>query len=204
MGDRPKLTERRSVGSPAARRLGRAFGIALLSVLIAPAYPDDSDEPPKLTLTHKVKAAFLLNFSKFAKWPDSCFKDERSPLVIGVYGKTPLTDFLRDKTEDRKSQGRSIVVKSILRIEQARDCHLLYLPDRKSGDVKVILPKLKKKFILTVGDTQAACRAGTAIGFFLMDKKLRFAVNLQAVEKSGLTLSSQLLKLGKKVEPDKR
>jgi hypothetical protein len=54
--------------------------------------------------------------------------------------------------------------------------------------------------VLTVGEGTQFTRRGGMIGFTLMDNKVRFAVNLAAVDAAKLALSAQLLRLAVNVE----
>jgi hypothetical protein len=60
--------------------------LALLSAGIG-GTASAADEPP---LEYQVKAAFLLNFTKFVEWPASAFAQEHSPLTICILEKIRL------------------------------------------------------------------------------------------------------------------
>src|ERR1700704_5980613 len=45
-------------------------------------------------LEYQVKAAFLLNFTKFVEWPASAFASADSPIAICVWGDDPFGKIL--------------------------------------------------------------------------------------------------------------
>jgi hypothetical protein len=53
--------------------------------------------------------------------------------------------------------------------------------------------------VLTVGETEQFVQDGGIIGFLLAEKKMRFEINLESAEKSGLKISAKLLALAKTV-----
>jgi hypothetical protein len=58
-----------------------------------------------------------------------------------------------------------------------------------------IMEGLDKEAVLTVSDMPQFSQRGGMIQFVLEGKKVRFEVNLTAVQRAGLTLSSELLKV---------
>jgi hypothetical protein len=57
--------------------------------------------------------------------------------------------------------------------------------------------------VLTVSDLEPFCRLGGGIGLVHEENRLRFEVNMEAAERSGLKVSSKLLTLARKVYPAK-
>ena len=58
--------------------------------------------------------------------------------------------------------------------------------------------------ILTVGEFGEFAARGGQIGFRTEDRKVRFDINIAAVERSGLKISAQLMKLGRIVKESER
>src|SRR5579883_1484108 len=52
---------------------------------------------------YDVKAAFLLNFTKFIEWPESAFESASAPFRICIAGEDPFGDAL-----DKMMQGESV------------------------------------------------------------------------------------------------
>src|SRR5947209_6412536 len=96
------------------RQLGVQVCTALLFGLSA-AY---SAESPAQTLEYKVKAAFLLNFSKFIDWPEPEAGKE-SPIAICIVGEDPFGSTLDQIVEGEVVGGRKIVVQRVAKATQA-------------------------------------------------------------------------------------
>ena len=66
-----------------------------------------------------------------------------------------------------------------------------------------IMSALDSKPIVTVGEMEDFDRRGGIINFYLEGTKVRFEINSTTAQKDGLKISSQLLSLGKIVQPAK-
>jgi len=73
-------------------------------------------------------------------------------------------------------------------------CHLIFVPAAETGG-QAILKRLAGKSILTVGDGEDFTRAGGVIRFYREKNRIRFEVNVKAVDRSKLKISAKLLKL---------
>lgn len=58
-----------------------------------------------------------------------------------------------------------------------------------------ILQKVKHKNILTISDSKGFAYRGVAINFIIVKGKRKFEINTDAIDRAGLRVSSQLLKL---------
>lgn len=148
---------------------------------------------------YQIKAAFLFNFTKFIEWPAAAFADDSAPIVIGVCGSNPFGAELHNIVEDRKINGREIVVKTVDTAAEAAKCHVLYFSAAANGSLAQMLPALEKTAVLTVGESERFTSAGGVINFVLEADKVRFEINSAAADKAGLKISAQLQKLARTV-----
>jgi hypothetical protein len=145
---------------------------------------------------YQVKALFLYNFINFVEWPaDSSFSS--SPTVnVCIVGDDPFDDAL-DAIRDERVKGKRVVIRRYRSYEERRGCHLLFIPASEGIQTENIVRSVRDSAVLTVGDTEESARQGAVIGFFIEQKKVRFAVNLEAARRAGLKISAKLLKLSK-------
>src|SRR5580704_16548614 len=61
-------------------------------------------------LEYEVKAAFLLNFTKFIEWPATAFADAESPFALCILGKDPFGRVLDDIVGGEVVGARKLVV----------------------------------------------------------------------------------------------
>jgi hypothetical protein len=143
---------------------------------------------------YQVKAAYLYNFAKFIEWPEGSFKDSSSPIKICILGSDPFGRFLDDLRH--KSVGtRKLEIQRVQQIDQVKGCHILFVSAAEKENLSVILRAVQTKSILTVGETKGFTRAGGIIHLVTSGDKVGFEINRDAADRSGLKLSSQLLKL---------
>lgn len=143
-----------------------------------------------------VKAGLILNFAKYAEWPAAALAGD-SLRVCGL-GNQPLSGKLA-QMHGRQVQGREIQVRASARIDELRDCHVLYVPAGEQQRLDTMLRTLGQAPVLTVSDIDGFAQAGGIIGLKLRAGRVRFDINLAVARKAGLALSSQLLKLADEV-----
>jgi hypothetical protein len=199
---------------PAGRSIAVLIAASvLLCLFITPnAYPESSAQYKE----YEVKAAFMYNFLKFVNWPKEKMDQDANTIIIGIVGDDPFgsaADIFNGKTiEDRQ-----VVVKRFegahqlkdmsendknKRAEQLRKCHLLFVCASEQKSFQDIINIVSTYGVLTVGDSENFIESGGIVNFFLEDNKIRFDINLDSAEKSGLEMRSQLLRLARKVVKD--
>ncbi|MDH7600301.1 MAG: YfiR family protein [Sedimentisphaerales bacterium] len=161
---------------------------------------------------YQIKAAFIFNFIKFVDWPQSSFSDQKAPYIIGVVGKDPFGEHL-DLLAKKPVKDRPITIKRFGPIPQDGDpvhpqldqiiqCHVLFIsPSEKKGTSRLI-KALGNHTILAIGDEPGFLADGGIMNFLLEDKKVRFEVGLGKAKAVGLQISSQLLRLAKRVQEE--
>lgn len=155
-----------------------------------------SAESPAPTM-HQVQAAFLFNFAKFVTWPDDAFQRSENSLIIGVLGEDPFGAVLEETIRDKTVMGKKLAVKRFVRIQDAVNSHILFLSSSEESHLPHILKVLEKNTVLTVSDMEQFAERGGMVAFTVEDQKVRFNVNVGAVERAGLKMGSQLLKLAR-------
>lgn len=152
---------------------------------------------------YELKAAFLYNFARYAKWPDGAFATKTSPLVIAVVGKDPFGKRLEETLGDKRVGRHPIVIRRYATAKDIKDAHLLFLGEMSEKERKASVERVKTRPVLVVADEGGVTATGAAIGFYLDRKRIRFEVSVKALERTRLRLSSKLLKLARIVRPEK-
>lgn len=150
------------------------------------------------SLEYQVKGAFLFKFGAFVEWPPSAFPEPGTPFVIGILGDDPFGATLDQTIENRKVQGRPVVIKRYKRGEQVRDAHILYISPSETGRLEQIAASLRGVSILTISDESLTPRG--IINFVIQENKVRFEIDAEAADRAGLKVSSKLLSLAKVVD----
>jgi hypothetical protein len=177
---------------------GRNFRFTLTSMLmmaiitVLPAWAQETSRE------YKVKAAFIYNFAQFGEWPDSAFAAPDASFVVVVVGKDPFNGLLERAVSGKMIGKRRAVVQHIDSIDQIGACQILFIPAMDDDSVAQILNKVQNRPVLTIGENENFSVLGGGCRFFTTeDNRLRFEVNLDAVEGAGLKMSSKLLKLAR-------
>ncbi|HMK65293.1 MAG TPA: YfiR family protein [Thermodesulfobacteriota bacterium] len=163
------------------------FLILLCSVL--PAAGDEIQE-------EQVKVAFLYNFAKFVEWPPEAFKTDSATLTIGLIGPDPFGSLL-DSLKEKTIKGRKINIKRMAKAENPEDCHIWFISASEKSNLRNILAQAKNHNILTVSDMDRFAQQGGMIGLINQEGRINFEINIDAVQRSKLRFSAQLLKLAK-------
>jgi hypothetical protein len=151
-------------------------------------------EPP--LREYEVKAAYLLNFTKFVEWPVT----ERSAnpvFSICLLGDDPFDGALDRIVEGESVNGRKIVVQRIHR-PQTVPCDMVFV-HASERDLSGYLSSLGPG-VLTVGEDDHFLREGGMIAFVLDQRRVRFDVNPRAASAAALKLSSKLMSVARNIE----
>ena len=157
-----------------------------------------SDTP---SLEYEVKAAYLLNFTRFVVWPPSAFPRADSPLVICVIGRDPFHAILERTIAGEVSNGHPVRIQRASLPAESRGCHAAFISPASGDPTIPTFDNGPGPPVLTVGESPGFARHGGMIGLVVVDATVRFEVNLDAVRRSGLQLSSRLVALATHVYP---
>lgn len=143
---------------------------------------------------YKVKAAFLVTFTRYVEWPEM---GKGSSFVIGVLGSDPFRGELERIAREKAVDGRRIVIQRVS-WATASSANLLFIPQSESGNLTG-LQKIAKLPILTVGESNEFCKQGGMVGFNIANQNVGFEINATVAKNVGISISSQLLKLASAV-----
>lgn len=142
----------------------------------------------------EVQAVFLFNFAQFVDWPAEAFPDPQAPLVIGILGKDPFGNFLDETVRGEIIRGRTFRIDRYRRLDEVRDCHILFISRSENKRLKDILTALHTRPVLTVSNDHDVDQPGGIIRFILDDNKVGLSIDLEAAQAARLTFSSKLLR----------
>lgn len=152
----------------------------------------------------EVQAVFLFNFAQFVDWPAEAFPGPQTPLVIGILGKDPFGGFLDETVRGETVRGRTFRIDRYRRVEEVKDCQILFISRSETKRLDGILAALKGRPILTVSNGEDFDRAGGIIRFILDESRIRLSIDLEAAQAARLTFSSKLLRSAAIVPPSSR
>ncbi len=162
---------------------GVVLGLSILAMLFAGASSTQAQ-----SREYELKAAFLINFTKYVKWPASAMP-AGALFTIGLLGGDPFGGELDKAVQGESVGGRKIAVRHG---GDMRGCQMVFVTRNGGGAAGVQGPG-----VLTIGESPGFARQGGVIEFILKDNTVRFEINADAAEKSGLQIKSTLLQMGR-------
>jgi hypothetical protein len=180
----------RNIRAPRLFR-GTLLGLVLTWTVIAtPCLHAQKSGPTE----NQVKSAYLYNFGKFVDWPAKATSvGEFFPIC--ALGDDNFGSTLETTIAGESINGKKVLVKRVAKPQDAVSCRILFISSSQQSRVKEILAELDNTSVLTVSDMPEFTRLGGMIQFVVQANKVRFEVNLTSAERTGLTLSSELLKV---------
>ena len=152
--------------------------------------------PPDESLEYRVKAAYLLNFTRYVEWPaPSAPAQADSMLSICVLGADPFGTILDATVAGRTAHGRPLRVRRLRTAGEAAGCEVVFVSQEAWRRNPESLKALNRAGSLTVGESEQFARGGGVIGFVIVDETVRFVVNDEARDRAGLRISSRMLSL---------
>ncbi len=163
----------------------------LLALLVLPAHAENDQAS-----VESVKAGFVYNFVKLTVWPPT--EGSTGSLRLCTLGRGVLNGQL-GRLQGRIVGGRDI---QILERSVAKDwasCHIVFVSKEDGERVAEMLKQTAGVPVLTIGDVPDFAQQGGMIELIERENKVRFSISLAAAQRSGIRLSSQLLKLAVRV-----
>jgi len=143
-----------------------------------------------------IKAGLIFNFAAYSHgdWFNSVFDNsyficsESKPFI--EVGKKVLKHKFINNTPVKL-----IHLKSLL--TSGDKCHSYYFAGKNVQEQHITHVKSINKKVMLIGDTSAFIEQGGHINFIVIAGKLRFEINPDALNQSGINISSKVIRLGK-------
>lgn len=167
--------------------------LLLLAAVVSvcpPAFAQETIEPD-------VKAAFIYNFTRFVEWPASALQAPR--INICIVGDPAVGAALDGIIAGEEAYGRPLARLDPATVNDAGRCHILYLGRGAPDGGSRMLAAVRQLPVLTVGDASSFHARGGVIQFALVDGKVRFDISLPAADRSGLVVSSRLIRVARHI-----
>jgi len=184
--NRPKRPSRGRL--PRAAATLAAVALLLILSIVCPASSTPEDE---------LKSAAVLSFLRYSDWPVT----PGGIITVGVFGRADFTQALAHTLEGKLANNRPV---HLFPIDLTSDLHgfqLVYIAASKAAEVRQVLTSTAAAHVLTIGETDRFLDYGGAINLFLIDGHIGFEVNLEVLARAGVTISSNMLRLGQIRDP---
>lgn len=177
-----------------SRRLSLPRVLRIGTIVCAVAVPARAQS----SLEYNVKAALLLNFTRFIEWPDRAFAGASTPIEICVFAPNPFAETLPRTLEGETVSNRTLSARDVRTAADSAGCHLLFVPEGAEARAAALL-RGSGPYAVTVGESRRFEQLGGAVRLGVEDGRVRFSVNLRPVEDRGIRISARMLKLAASV-----
>jgi len=164
--------------------------ILLVGFFLIVGIPMHSQQPEN-NKQYAFKAAFLFRFMEYIDWPAS---SKSNTFNFAVIGKSAITRQMVAIASDQKVNNAKMMVKEYTNLEDIQNCQLLFVPENCPIPIETITAKFAKRPVLIVTEREGLAEKGAHINFILSETKLKFEFNLNAIDDTGIRVSSNLLK----------
>jgi uncharacterized protein DUF4154 len=158
-----------------------------------------AQEPAALEASEAgVKAAYLYKFAAYVDWPESASAGSRA-FVIGVMDADEVAQELERIVPGRSVHDRPVEVRRLREGHSTAGLHMLFVG--RGADVRAALGGSQQPGLLVVTDNPRGLELGSTINFVLAGEHLGFEVSLEAAQHHGLSISSRMLNVARRVVP---
>lgn len=151
---------------------------------------------------YDLKAAFVYNVALFTDWPADTFTDKDETFTFCVAGTDPFGSAL-DSLLAKLLKQRKIYISRLGKNINPGRCHVLFIPASENGQAETILKDIRNTSVLTVSEDNTTFKKGSMLNLSIIDNRLHFQVNMDALTAAKLTISSKLLRLADSVQKEK-
>jgi hypothetical protein len=141
-----------------------------------------------------VKAGYIEKFTHFVQWPEKTGNnDPANEFILAVIGKNTFGKDLEELFSKTKIKDNQVRIKYITKVEEIKDCMILFISGSEKNNLDKILEYTTGKSILTISDSKGFGKNGVIINMFSEGDYIKYEVNRNTLEKSGLKINSLLL-----------
>jgi YfiR/HmsC-like len=155
----------------------------LLSAATVPPQPED-----------ELRAAVVLSFLRYADWTPPL--PANNSITIGILGRPSFAQVLRRTLEGKLVNDRAIRIVELKTPADSPSCQVLYFATDRAADIRPGLLGPHPPHALTIGEAKEFLDVGGAVNLLLVDGHMSFEVNREVLDRSGITISSKLLRFG--------
>jgi hypothetical protein len=139
-----------------------------------------------------LKAAIVVQVIRFVEWPHL----HGDTIPVCVVGNDRVFSHLVSAAGGEPVNGRRLAVRRLVKAKDGDNCALLFV---SGSPPREAMAALAEKPVLVVGDEPGFAAGGGMLGMVAQMGQMSFEVNLDAVQRANLSLSSKFLRLARLV-----
>ena len=186
----PRLTLSRRHLSHSVR-----LGYSVLAGILLLSFPGTIRCQTTSADEYKIRAAILINLTKFIDWPAWKMDSSHPQMVLCILGKDSIEPIVERYAQNQIVAGKPLQVLNISSVDTAASCNLLYIGVGEQKHIHPAVNELAKNGVLTVSESSNTTLPDQVIGLPTLNDEVHIDINLGAAQRTGLTISSKLLRL---------
>lgn len=173
------------------RNFIRLSSFLLILILILPLRMDAAS-----ARAHLLKAAFLLQFVKYTRWP----VDNADQIIIGIFGDDPVVHAFTSYG-GKRAHGKNLIIKKVNDLQEASTCcQLIFIGLSAKRHITEVISALGQSPVLTVSEIDDFMQKGGMIHLVRRSNKQNFTISINNADKANLNFSPRMLKVALAVE----
>lgn len=174
--------------------------ILMAIIFLAPASPIASTLSP-IAQEDKIKAVYIFNFIRFTEWGEGFITAPDNQTNLAIWGNELLLQNFKEKAFQSTAFGERL---NAYACDDIRSCsstaHALFIDNSKRSSLNEVINLLSNKPILTISDIPGFAEQGGMIELKRDNGRIIFRINLEAIKRAHLYVSSQLLQMAEIIE----
>ena len=142
---------------------------------------------------YEVKALLLRQLVNYVEWPAN------APTWVCVVGNDPFGPFLERAFADQRVRLRRLSANS----DMLAQCGLVFVAASEAAVVPELLARLAARGALSISDMPRFTEQGGMISMLMVDRRVRFRIDLEHARSSQLRINAKLLQLAEIVSRPK-
>jgi len=192
------LVKRFSWSLKDARISYRTLAFFVCFCLLPPALLASESSP--IVYEDKIKAVYIFNFVRFTEWPLTQTTSANKRMNLSILGNRDLLKILNGKSFQKPALGARLNARACVMPSCITDSQALFIDSSEREGLTEILNLLSNKPVLTISDIPGFAEKGGMIELNRDNDKIIFRINLEAIKRANLYVSSQLLQMAEIVE----
>ena len=141
---------------------------------------------------YDTKALYIYNIPNYVFWPNTVKADK---FLIGIIGDSKLNAALAAYMYGKNIHRMPAIVEPYVPAP-GKFYHMLFIAESKEKEFSKIQKELQDQPVLLIVENKNLEKAGAHISVYADGDKVKFRVNKKQIEKTGLSVSETLVKLG--------
>jgi hypothetical protein len=141
---------------------------------------------------YTIQATIIYRFTKYIDWPAN---KKSGDFIIGIVGDSPLYDDLKSFIGNKTVGSQKIVVTKMTNSKNYDNCHILFISEEESGNLKKIAELTSGAPVLLITEYNGLAHKGSCVNFITINDRLKLEINKSNADERNLHIASELLEL---------